>query len=86
MVRQVIGHKGRNKEVAVVVAFLHAELDGNGACLASVHQIGWPELLAQKLIGPALIDQDRTAKGCRFRELGGVVAVPVGNVVAEVPR
>ena len=84
MVRDVVGHEGRDEVVAVVVTLVLAQRQLLARFEAGgLEQIG-VQLLGEKLVGQALVDQQRRQARARLDQLGGVMSSP--GVFLSSPR
>ena len=83
MVGQVVRHEGGDEVVAVVVALMQAQGEGLAVAAHPLEAVR-VELGGQKLVGHALIDEDRRAAPAVLHQRAGVVLAPHRPVGAEV--
>jgi hypothetical protein len=80
----MIGHEGRDEIIAMVVAALGAQGEGDAGLLASRLQQLRLELLGQELIGITIVDQEFPEFRTVFDQGDGIVLAPGIPVVAEI--
>eukprot|EP01038_Epipyxis_sp_PR26KG_P000056 gene56-77_t len=89
MVGQMVAHKALHKVVAVVVARVAAQAEWLADGLAGGFEQVRMQLLGQKLVGEALVDEDARRVGrdrLVLHEHRGVVLDPSRAVCAQVAR
>ena len=84
MVGQVVRHEGGDEVVAVVVARMPPQAQGMACFLASSLQNLRIELLGQKLVRLALVDQQRQTLLGLFHQFAGVVGRPGAAILTEI--
>jgi hypothetical protein len=57
MMAQVVLDKAGDEEIAVIIAWLHAQLEVLTRGFAGLDKEVWPELFFEKSIGRSLVDQ-----------------------------
>ena len=85
MVGDVVFDERADEVVAVVVARFPVQRQRLARCPARrLEQIGM-QLLGEKFIGQALVNQDRRSARALLDERGGIVLLPQLSVFTEVP-
>src|ERR1700682_71228 len=84
MMAQVIPHEGLNEVVAMIVARLHAQAERLARLGGGRGENFRQQLLGQKLIRRALIDEDRPRKRPARDQLAGVVLAPTLGIRSQI--
>ena len=87
VVPDVVGNKGRDEVVAVVVAAVPAQRQRLADGLAGRRDCFWMQLALQELVVQSLVDQDAGREGRALlacHQLAGVIFGPRGAVAAQV--
>src|SRR5260221_10889030 len=84
VVAQMVRHEGLHEVVAVIVARLHAQAERLTRLCGGRGEYFRHQLLGQKLIPGALIDEDRSRKRPARDQLAGVVLAPTLGIRPEI--